>query len=430
MVSADTVRPEDPVRVKALAAAASSRPDSPLADVLVIETGEGVAVAFCGKLLADFGATVVKVEHPGGGDVVRKMEPLFHASEGDGPSALHFFLNANKLGITLDHTTTRGKEILRKLARSADIVTTFAPSDGLDTRTTRLETSGTDQPGPVEVTLSWLGQSGPWRSFACNDFLAQHVSGMAFATAVRVADPSRQPPLATAGHLAEMVGGLAAATAGVIGLFEREFQGESDRIDVAIAEAVTSFMRQEVVTYTYGAGLMSRSKLARSPIAAPVFQQPTADGYVDMLILQEAPWRALLDILGNPAWSENELFATHPSRAQYWDALEPLLQEELRRVTTEQVYSEGQRRGIAISPINSVADAAAASQFAERGFFGVAEHPIFGSIRLPGPPFRLADNSVPHASAPDLGQHNSDVFIGWLGYSPEELSGLAHAGVV
>jgi crotonobetainyl-CoA:carnitine CoA-transferase CaiB-like acyl-CoA transferase len=149
-----------------------------------------------------------------------------------------------------------------------------------------------------------------------------------------------------------------------------------------------------------------------------VFQQQTADGFVDMLLMQEAPWRALLEILGSPAWGQDEIFATHPLRSQYWDALEPLLQEELRKATTARLYEEGQRRGVAIAPVNTIAQAAGAEQFTGRGFFtrlaGKSATPA------PGRPFQLGECSAPGA-APGRGEHNRLVLVEWLEASDEEL---------
>jgi crotonobetainyl-CoA:carnitine CoA-transferase CaiB-like acyl-CoA transferase len=141
--------------------------------------------------------------------------------------------------------------------------------------------------------------------------------------------------------------------------------------------------------------------------------------------MQEAPWRALLEILGSPTWGDDEVFATHPSRSQYWDALEPLLQEELRKHPAAKLYEEGQRRGIAIAPVNTVAQAAAARQFAERGFF-VRLPGLEGELTAPGSPFRLGE-PVPPRPAPAPGQDNQRVLADWLGHSPEELSA---AGVI
>lgn len=401
----------------------------PLSGLLVVETGEGIAVAFCGKLLADYGATVIKVEHPRDGDPLRRMAPFAGPDPDSAPSALHLFLNTNKLGVTLDLQTAAGKRILCELTRAADILTTFTDGEYIERTTELLTEARQDRQDLIELTLSWLGQTGPWRGFLCDEFLAQHLSGMAFSTAVRVDDLLTQPPLATPGHLAEMVGGLTAATAAVVAVFGRASDGRGEQIDVAIVEALASFLRQEVVTYTYGVGLMSRLKQAVSQFAG-VFQQPAADGDVDILIRTEASWRALVDIIGNPDWALLETFATPPLRSLYWDALEPLLQGDLSLLTSQEVYVEGQRRGIAIAPVNTVAEAAAAAQFTERGFFISGDHPSAGEVRYPGPPFRVDGPIASPCPAPALGQDNAAVFGNWLGHSDADLTRLAETGAI
>jgi crotonobetainyl-CoA:carnitine CoA-transferase CaiB-like acyl-CoA transferase len=184
-------------------------------------------------------------------------------------------------------------------------------------------------------------------------------------------------------------------------------------------------MRYETVIFSYGWGLPSRSRLARSPVAAPVFQQPASDGFVDMLIMQEDPWRALLSVLGDPSWSNDELFATHPSRSEYWDALEPLLREELRKHSASYLFTEGQRRGIAIAPINTIGQAAAADQFVGREFFRPQDFGA-GEILTPGMPFLLSE-PVSLAPAPALGEHNRHVFAEVLGCSDAELAAFGVA---
>ncbi len=399
----------------------------PLAGITVIESGTGVAVAFCGKLLADFGANVIKLEHPRTEDPLRAMPP-FTGTGAAGRSALHLFLNANKRSVTIDTTNPVGASLFQRLVGSADIFTTFAQSHDLAATERLLEVARAGNRDLIDVTLSWLGMTGPWRSFACDDFLAQHLGGMAFSTAVRIDDPATQPPLASPGHLAEMAAGLTAATAAMVGLFGREACGEGDQIEVAIVETIASFLRQEVVTYSYGAGLMSRKRAAVSQFAG-VFQQPTGDGWVDIMIRTEAGWRALIEIVGNPEWADSEAFATHPQRSLYWDAVEPLLQAELQRYPSDHLHREGQGRGIAISSMNTVEAAARSDQFAERGFFRTVQHPAAGELRIPGPPFSLGDDS-PSIPAPDLGRDTVAVFAELLGCSAAEVAQLVESGVV
>lgn len=382
--------------------------DAPLAGVIILEESPARSVRFAGRLFASYGATVIRVE---GGAGTGDADELNAAAEA--------FLDAGKLSVKFDIRSETGTALLAELESHADIVARF-----VDPGDTPARPAAPTGDGPVRIDLSWFGRTGPWSGFLCDDFLAQHASGMAFTSALRMEDTATDGPRAVPGHLAEMVAGLAAATAGMIALTGRESGTAADSIDISVAESIVSFMRYETVIYSYGWGLPSRSKLARSPVAAPVFQQATADGFVDMLIMQEAPWRALLEILGSPSWGNDEIFATHPSRSEFWDALEPLLQSELRKRSTAEVYEAGQRRGIAIAPVNTIAQAASAVQFRERDYF--IELPIEErSTPAPGRPFRLGDPFDPQR-APRAGENNRRVFVDWLGRSPEE---LRNAGV-
>lgn len=377
--------------------------DAPLAGVIVLEESQARSVKFAGRLLASYGATVIGLV---GGAGIGDADSLSEAAEA--------FLDAGKFSLKFDRTSAAGAALLTELESHADIVIRFVDPDDA--------ASGAAAPatdGPVRIDLSWFGRTGPWSGFLCDDFLAQHASGMAFTSALRMEDTTANGPRAVPGHLAEMVAGLAAATAAMIALTGGESGRPARSIDISIAESIVSFMRYETVIYSYGWGLPSRSKLARSPVAAPVFQQATADGFVDMLIMQEAPWRALLEILGSPPWGNDEIFATHPSRSEFWDALEPLLQAELRERPTADVYEAGQRRGIAIAPVNTIAQAASAPQFRERHYF--AELPVEErSMQAPGRPFHLGE-PIRSRRAPRTGEDNRRVFVDWLGHSLEEL---------
>lgn len=390
----------DPVPSSPLAETPAA--DLPLAGVVVVEESPARSVRFAGRLLADYGAMVIRLE---GGAGAGDPDDLTGAAAA--------YLDAGKLSVALDQANAAARRIIEKLEARAGVILRFV--DPADVAVAARAPTGSE----VTVEISWFGRNGPWAGYLCDDFLAQHASGMAFTSALRVEDIATSGPRAVPGHLAEMVAGLAAATAATVALTGREAGLPAGRVDISVAESIVSFMRYETVIYSYGWGLPSRSRLARSPVAAPVFQQATADGFVDMLVMQEAPWRALLEVLGSPDWADNELFATHPLRSQYWDALEPLLQEELRKMKTATLYAEGQRRGVAIAPVNNLAEAASAQQFAERGFFTRVAS-ASGELPAPGRPFRLGETAGVLA-APLPGEHNGRVLRDWLGCPAGEL---------
>ncbi len=377
-----------------------ARRGGPLSGLVVVEAGEGVAVAFCGRLLADLGATVIKVECSAG-DLLRAGDPPQTDPPDNAPS-LHALLNRDKLSVVLDLDTEVGRRHFLQLGGAAGVVVGWC-GKGERTVFSALDDLTRAHPELVVVALSWMGMDGPWRDFACDEFLAQHLSGMAFSTAVRVVDPALEPPLASPGSLAQMMGGLTAATATVISWIGREAGGEGDFVDVSLVDALVSCLRQEVVTLSYGVGLMSRKREAVSRFAG-VFQQPAADGDVDFMIRTEAMWRAVLETVGNPEWGELEAFATHPDRSLNWDAVEPLLQLELSRYTRQHVFHEGQRRGVAVAPINTVAEATREPVFARRKFFREGEVPGFGPTLMPGGPFRLDGVVETSRTVPELGR--------------------------
>ena len=179
----------------------------------------------------------------------------------------------------------------------------------------------------------------------------------------------------------------------------------------------------------YSGVVPGRAARAQPPIPY-VGQQPAADGYIDFVVRTEDHWRRLVDVFGNPDWSTNELFATMASRSQYWDALEPLIQQETRRFNKEELFRTSQAHGVSAAAVYSVADAAASEHFAERGCFVEHEHPAIGTLRTPGPPVRFgAEGARIRRAAPRLGEHNNEVFAR-IGLTEEDLSVLREDGVV
>ena len=384
-----------------------SDPWQPLNGLMIVEVGEGVAVAFCGKMLADYGATVIKVEQPGSSDPVRAAGP--DGLGGDG--LIHLHINSNKRSVSLDLANEAEREELIALCRSADGVIGFFDRVLLDLGVNPEALRAAADP-LIVLALSWFGLTGPWRNFKCNDFLAQHASGLSFVTATRVDDLERQPPLAAQGRLAEMVAGLTGATAVLIALARQETESRGDTIDCAVVESLTAFLRGDTAPFTYGAGLLSRGKGAIGTIA-PVALRETADGAVDFVIVRQSHWQALMELIGNPEWADLELFATPDLRRFHWDAIEPLLSESIAGFTSEYLFHEGQRRNVVCAPMNTVGQVLESDLINEREFVRTGDHPRHGPLRYPGLPFRVGEPRTV-TPAPDPGEHTAEVLAGRL----------------
>ena len=398
-------------------------------DLTIIELGQGISAAFCTKLFADLGADVIKVEPPAG-DMLRQRPPFAGDEPGIERSGVFAYVNTSKLGVTLDVEHVRGREAFLDLIREADILVennrpAWLKSIGLDYA--RLHEAN---PALIMTSITPFGQDGPWRDHLGNDFIVQHTSGVAFHNGARAADTEAEPPFVLSGDIGEFVGGMAAAAATMCALFGRDATGLGDHVDVALQETLAMHEQVDLAHAIYGRKVPSRSAAANPPIPY-VGQQPTADGYIDIIVRTEEQWRTLLQVLGNPEWGENELFVDMRSRSRYWDALEPLIQEETRRFGKEELSRKGQDQGVSAGAVNSIAEAAQAGHFEDRGAFVELDHPVIGRTRCPGAPIGFGEDVwALRRAAPLLGQHNREVYCGRLGYSDEQLAALQEAKVV
>jgi crotonobetainyl-CoA:carnitine CoA-transferase CaiB-like acyl-CoA transferase len=397
------------------------------ADLRIVELSRGAGGAFCAKLFADLGADVVAVE-PLEGSELRRRGPFASDRPGLERSGLFAYLNTSKLGVTLDVTSRSGRAIFDRLLDEADVLIEDQPPAWMDAA--GLAPLSDTHPKLIVTSITPFGQDGPWRDCRGNDFIAQHTSGVAYHNGARSEDLEADPPIVLPGYLGEFAGGLAAASATMCALFEREETRKGTHVDVALQDVLAMNQQVDIAWVTYGGRVPSRSTAAKPPIPY-VGQQPAADGYIDVITRTEGQWRTFLDVLGSPEWATNELFADMNSRSQYWDALEPLIQQETRRFGKQDLFRRGQAAGVSTAAVNTVADAAETEHFAERGSFVEMEHAALGRTRCPGPPARFAGEAwALRRSAPSLGEHNGDVFCNRLSFTRQELVRLRAAGVV
>lgn len=400
-----------------------------LDDLTLIELGQGISAAFCTKLFADLGATVIKIEPPGG-DPLRQCPPFAGDEPGTERSGLFAYVNTSKLGVTLDLTAPNGRNVLLDLLRQADALVENYPSAWMEGMGLAYPNLAAAYPKLIVTSITPFGQTGPWRDYAGNEFIAQHTSGVAYHNGARAQDLDAEPPFVLPGSMGDFAGGLAAAAATMCALFAREATGRGEHVDIALQEVLAMHEQVDLSHVTHTGTVPSRSASANPPIAY-IGQQPTADGYIDLIVRTEEHWRNLLQVLGNPAWAENELFVDMPSRSRYWDALEPLVREETRKFRKEELFRKSQAHGVSAAPVHSIADAAEAGHFADRGSFAEFEHPVLGRVRCPGPPVRFGVGAwAIRRPAPLLGEHNDAVYGGRLGYSRAQIAELRASGVI
>ena len=411
----------------------------PLENVRVVEYGPWVNAAYGGRLLADLGAEVIKIESPDGAEPARLHGPF----PGDAPdaeaSAQHLFNNANKLGVTLDASAATGRRLFQRLAETADVLIDGSQSGELDGLGLGHETLARDNSGLITVAVSSLGRSGPYAGYRGYDLTSWHGSG---SSHVYMGAPGRAP-LHGAYYHASHWGAVSVAAAAMIALHAREKTGRGQAIDIAEAETLAMlYLAVEVSDYLMNGAEKSRVGL-RTEGNAPTALLPCKDGYVYLMCLTDQQWTGLVEAMGNPDWATTDLFlGGGRQRAVYAREIYDLLEPWLRAHTAQEIFDLCQARSAPAAPLYTVADLAANEHLAERGFFIHVPDDRSGPLRIPGPPFRFGhDQSESPASktlapwaverrAPRLGEHNEAVYCGMLGLDRAELPALRRARVI
>ena len=395
--------------------------------VTVIELADMVSGPFCAKVLADYGADVIKVELPSG-DVARSWGPF----PGDIPhpekSGLFFFLNTNKRSITLDPGKDEGRQILLDLIRRADVLVENKRPQQM--RTWRLDYGTVSQVNPdlIMISITPFGQTGPYAEWNGYDINAFHLT----ASGHRYLGRPGQPPLEPGTFVADFFGAYAAAAWGLAALFGRELIGGGQRVDVSCAEVIAAlFTGAENIGGYYQDGIFERRTGVGMSLGAPATILPCKDGYVWMLALEPGQWKGLSRAMGDPDWTQLEMFLDMFNRAQNADAMYPLITQWTMQHTKQEIMDLCQANGCPTTAIYNVKEVADHPHIQERGFLRELDHPVLGKIKDIGPPIRLSEGVVgPQRPAPLLGQHNEEVYGSLLGMSADKMAKLGAKGVI
>ncbi|MGZ6241354.1 MAG: CaiB/BaiF CoA transferase family protein [Candidatus Binataceae bacterium] len=398
-----------------------------LDDIKVVEYATMVSGPMCGKLFADMGAEVVKLEAPGQGDQARSHPPF----PGDRPhpekSGLFLYLNTSKKSVTLDPAAASGAEIFKRLVRDADILIENNPPGHLQSLGLGYEVLHALNPRLIVTSVTPFGQSGPYAGWKGSDLIEWAMSLTGYNTPTLVNDSARENPLRAPGRQADMMGATTAAAASMMALMHREATGAGQWVDVACWQSVVNTAKIEMIVYSYAG--MPYSRL-RANAKAGLEPSRCRDGYVYVLWVVDSHFEALKQLLGHPDALEADLFKGTAARAEYDDVVRPLIQQELLKHDMDWLVREGQKIGLPIGPVLTVAQAAEHPHLRARNAFIEIDHPVAGRFRYPGPLVRLTATPPVARPAPLLGEHNQEILCGRLGYSPEELAKLRAAGVI
>lgn len=406
----------------------------PLADIKVLDLTWHVAGPYATKLLADWGADVVKVERPGLGDPARSYGPF----PGDEPhlerSGTFLHLNTNKRSVTVNMKNDAGGNIIRRLVAWADVVVenfsaTTLRSIGLDYESLRRI-----KPDIVMCSISNFGADGRNRDWKGNDFTISALAGLTSPLG-----GGGDAPLKSPDHLQEYQAGTTAAV-GIMGaVFHRDRGGIGQHIDVSVQEQASNSADRRNTFLTGYAYIASAADAeieggidAPRP-AIPIGIYPCKDGYVSFLVSPPARWTRLVKMLGRPDLV-NDPELRKPSfwiKPEAKDLVDSLLYPWVLARTKQEVMEAAQESRIACAPVNSTIEVLADEHWQEREYWAEADHTAVGRLPYTGPSYRAEMGGwALKTPAPLLGQHNVEVYVGLLGFAPGEVVLLRAEGAI
>ncbi|UCE84785.1 MAG: CoA transferase [Deltaproteobacteria bacterium] len=393
----------------------------PLAGVRVIEATTTWAGPMCGCLLADFGADVIKVEHPDG-EVARHAPPFLSTAEA-AVSFMHATVNRNKRSLTLDLRQPGGRDVFLRLAERADVVVeNFRPGVlarfGLDYAAVRAR-----KPDVVYVSISGYGQYGPDSERAGYDPIAQATSGYLSLNGEPEGRPVKSPTF-----LADDLAGLHAALGALAALRHRDRTGEGQHVDVSLLDAM---LFQSTGYLTLGALGIPLPRMGNEfRIAAPAGVYPCRDGDVMLGVLLDSHWKILARQIGHPELADHPDYATTPARLARRADVNRRVEAWTRERGVPEVVAALVQAGLPAAPVQSYADAARDPHVRARDMLQEVPQEDGQSAPITGPAAKLSRTPLRvRSGAPGLGAQTEEI-LGELGLDAEQVARLRDARVI
>jgi succinate---hydroxymethylglutarate CoA-transferase len=388
--------------------------------IRVLDLTRVLAGPWCGMLLGDMGADVIKVESLQGDDT-RSWGPPFL----NGESAYYLGCNRNKRGIAVDFSGAAGKDLLKLLIARSDVVL-----DNFKLGT--LEKWGLDDawfeknaPALVRCSITGYGAEGPKAGLPGYDFILQAESGL-----MSICGPADGPPTKYGVAVVDIATGMMAANAVQAGLISRFRTGKGQKVEVCLFDTALALLAN-VGNSHLATGKDARRYGNGHPTIVPYTTFPTADGSIAIAVGNDAQFKRFAELLGHPQWAADERFLKNSARINHREVIESLIAAETVRRRSDQLLQDLQENGIPSGRVNTVAEALADQHALVRHMVATVEHPEIGSFSTLGIPLRLLDTpAAVRLPPPRLGEHTEQVLNHDLGLSQEKISALIGQGVI
>lgn len=389
----------------------------PHSDVRILEIGGTIAGAFCGKLLTDFGAEVLKIE-PLAGDETRSLAPLKTVEKGAPVSGMHLFLDARKRSLTLDVTKPSGREIFRALLAQFDAVIDSRPF--VATEDDELLALRANAAHVVWLRITPFGLTGPWREWQGDDLVYQAVAGGMYGWGSETGAPLRSP-----GVSADFLTGAWAAAMVTAPLRTARAERQGQLIDVSQAGSQLLPASLDNTRFSFTGAVSYRVDLPFPGIMA------CADGFVGINLMTDEHWRKFCGMVGQDALTEDARFSTPGNRVHHAEELFEIFGPIVLSRTKGEFFEEGNhKRQIPISPVSDPKDVMESEHLNAREYFVDQQLPDGSTAKVPSNYIRMSDTPfAPVRKAPELGEHTLSVLTA-LGVPRVTVDELRQEGVV
>ena len=406
-----TLEPEWPVPL----------PISVLDGVKVLDLSEDIAGSFCCRLLADYGADVLKLEPPGGA-ALRRIGPFFHDDPHPEKSLFFLLLNLNKKGATLNLGTSSGQAILKRLAQQVDVVVeTFRPGH-LASLGLAYEELAELNPALVMTSITPFGQDGPY-----SNYQGEEIVSYAMGMIMSISGFQGREPLKHGGFQAQYEGGLNGAASTAMALLFQDRTGLGQHIDVSVTECVASTMLATQTMYPFTGGIHVRRHPGGNSFGHPM---PCADGWIIVQTGGGASWEDIAGFFEAPELLDPR-FSDQAQRVQSGEELDQIVLNSIQHRNKWDLFHQAAQARMLFGLVQTPSELVDCPQLESREFYREVEHPVIGKIKVPAVLFNLS--LTPYSlrgPAPTLGQHNREIYVDGLGYSSDDLCRLRALDVI